>query len=140
PLLIGLGGVYVLARGHGIGRQGSFLAASIYMLSSMLAVSVAPGMPMFLCAAFIPWVLHGYRKGARGALRYAGFSGFVLAVMLFDGGVHLVALTVVFLLVYATFDVASELARARAVVTAVAATALAAESTAAVKLLLPSSS
>ena len=98
-LVIGLAGTYTLARQYKLDRSAAFLAACVFMLSSMYALALTVGMTWFLTVAYLPWAFFFYQKTAAN-LRYGLVCGLVLALMFFGGGAYPLAVTLLFLTIY----------------------------------------
>jgi len=103
-LIIGMIGMFLLARYFRMKIYSATLSAGIFMLSSMYTVNLAPGMTWIMSIAYIPWAFLFYLKGFQD-LCFAPVSGFFLALMFFGGGVYPLNITILFLLLYSFLSV-----------------------------------
>ncbi len=95
-LVIGLLGIYALARQYNLDRVPAILASSVFMLNSMYALNLTVGMTWFLSVAYLPWAFLFY-LWAVNDWRYALLSGLFLVLMFFGGGAYPLAITGLFL-------------------------------------------
>lgn len=102
-LVVGLLGIYALARYYQLNRPASLLAAFVFMLSSMYALTLSVGMTWYLSVVYLPWAFLFYLK-AWGNLRYALITGVFLALMFFSGGAYPLAVTLLFFGMYGFFQ------------------------------------
>ncbi|MEW5956862.1 MAG: hypothetical protein AB1801_03995 [Chloroflexota bacterium] len=98
-LVMGLLGMYALARYYQLDRAGALLASSVFMLNSMYALTLTVGMTWFLTVAYVPWVFLYSLKGLTD-LKYGLVSGLFLVLIFFGGGVYPLSITVLFLGIY----------------------------------------
>lgn len=61
--IIGMYGMYVLARSQGMTAKGSLLSSSVFMLNGAYASNVVVGHTTFLSVVYIPWALHYFLRG-----------------------------------------------------------------------------
>lgn len=98
-LIVGLCGMYVLARYLNITRSGSYLTAFIFMLSGFFISHLGVGHTTFLPIAFLPWVFYYYLKSLKRT-RYVFLSSLFLILMFFEGGVYPFMYTFLFITIY----------------------------------------
>lgn len=98
-LIIGLGGMFFLSQYMGMGRCSSYLAAFVYMLSSIYALHLTEGQTEWLALAFVPWVFLYYLKSNQEAKNI--FVAIFSLGLILTGGVYVFSLFVVFLSIYA---------------------------------------
>lgn len=100
--LIGLFGVYYLARHYKLNKSASCISSFVYMLSSMYSLPVTAGMTTFMLMAYIPWIFLYYLKSFSN-IKYSLLSILFLLLMLFSGGIQLLSITLTFIAVYSFF-------------------------------------
>ncbi len=102
-LVLGLFGMFLLARKMGIKVIPAYVSAVAFMLGSWFSARVLVGHTTFFPFALVPWAvfffLESYEKR-----HYALFSASVLAVMLFSGGVYPLYFAAIFLAGFALMD------------------------------------
>jgi len=101
-LLVGLIGMFMLARHLKLSISGSYLASFVYMLSSWFALKMLAGHLTYFSAALIPLVVLFFLKSVVDK-KYIILSGLVMAVIIFSGGVYPLLFTVVLIGVLALF-------------------------------------
>ncbi len=101
-LVIGLAGVYVLARFYRLSRAAALLSAFVFMLNSMYALNLTVGMTWFLSVAYLPWAFLFYQK-ALANWRYGLLSSLFLVLIFFGGGAYPLSITLLFFVVYGAF-------------------------------------
>ena len=82
---IGLGGMCWCCRQMGLSRLASVYAAGTSLFSTWLALHLHSGHLWSLAAVYIPWVVGLLYRGCR-QLSQATYAGFVLALMVLEGG------------------------------------------------------
>ena len=86
-LFLGLCGTYCLARHYRLGVVASCLAALVFMLNSMYALTLTVGMEWGYAIAYLPWAFYFYLKAAEN-FSFTLAASLVLAVMWLSGGVY----------------------------------------------------
>jgi len=99
-LFIGLASMYGLARHYRLTRAAALVAAFVFNLSSMYALNLTVGMTWFMAVAYLPGAFLCFER-ALANWRYALAGGACLTLMYFGGGVYPLAITLLFLGVYA---------------------------------------
>ena len=99
-LTIGLLGMFLLAQYMKLSKNSSYLAAFVYMLSSIYALHVAEGHASWLPLAFVPWVFLYYLKSLEDNKQSFGAIIF-LGLIFFAGSVDVFSVFVAFLSIYA---------------------------------------
>lgn len=132
--IVGLVGTYACARRFDVGRAGALFGAAVFMYSGLFVSSVAPGMFVFLAAAFIPWCVLLFDYAVDDA-RYGVGAGAAMGLMVLYGGVHMAALNAVALVVLATVRLVLRDGRARRIAAALGVTFVSAFAWCAVKVL-----
>jgi hypothetical protein len=88
-IAIGWSGGYVLARVLGMREAAGVVCGSIFMGSSWLYLHTAIGHVIFLTAAYMPWILACmWRSFESLKLFPAALAGFLIALILGEGGIH----------------------------------------------------
>ncbi len=100
-LLIGMAGMYALARHHGASRLGAALSAVVFRLNAAYAFNLMLGMTWYMTTSYLPWALLGVERG-RDEARWRWLAGAALALVVLGGGAYVAAIAVVFLLVHET--------------------------------------
>ncbi len=100
-LLIGLAGMYALARHHRASRLGAALAAVVFRLNAAYAFNLMLGMTWYMTTSYLPWALLGVERGRHEA-RWRWLAGAALALVVLGGGAYVAAIAVVFLIVHET--------------------------------------
>ena len=91
-LALGLAGGYWCARQFGLSRITAIYFAGTFIFSTWLALHLQAGHYTFLCGTYIPLVV-GFLHRSRSELPLALVAGLWLALMAFQGGVHITILT-----------------------------------------------
>ena len=99
-LLIGMLGMFLLAKHFNITRYSSYLPPLVYMLSSTYTLHLAEGHLEWLSMAFIPWLFLCFLKSIR-SFKYAIGSIIFLCLMILAGSVYVLAVVIILLFVYA---------------------------------------
>jgi len=94
--VIGLFGTYFLARYYKLNKLSAIFSAVVFMLSSLYSLSITVGMTTFMMMVFIPWLFLYYLKSFSN-LKYTLTSSLFFLLMLFRGGVHLLAVSLFFI-------------------------------------------
>ncbi|MBI2574327.1 YfhO family protein [Candidatus Woesearchaeota archaeon] len=102
-LVLGLFGMFLLARKLGAKILPSYFAAAVFMLSSWYSARVVVGHTTFFPFALMPWAVLFYLH-AREKAGFALLSAATLAVMLLSGAVYPLYFTAMFIGIYALFD------------------------------------
>lgn len=103
-LFLGLVGMYGLARHFNLGRQASFLTASLFMLNSMYVVFLTTGATSLgLSIALIPWALLFFYKSHED-LAWSMPGAIIFTLMWFQGGSYNFLLCLLFLVIIALVD------------------------------------
>ncbi len=93
--IIGLLGMYLLARHYKMDALTASLPAFVYMLSSMFALSLTVGLTWFLSVAYLPWAFLFYLMGFE-KWKFTLLSGLFLVLIYFGGGAYLLSMTILF--------------------------------------------
>ncbi|MBI3051163.1 hypothetical protein HYY74_01775 [Candidatus Woesearchaeota archaeon] len=102
-LVLGLFGMFLLARKLGTKALPAYLAAGLFMFSSWFTARVAVGHTTFLPFALLPWAVLFFLEGYTRRL-FLLASAAVLAVMFLSGGIYPFYFTCMFLALYAALD------------------------------------
>lgn len=102
-LVIGMMGMYRLARHFKLGKIASYLPSFVYILSSMYALNLTVGMTWFLSVAYLPWAFLFYLKSFQ-KFRFATLCGLFLVFIYFDGGAYTLSITILFFLLFSLFQ------------------------------------
>lgn len=94
-LIIGLLGMYLLARYYKMDTLTASLPACIYMLNSMYALNLTVGMTWFLSVVYLPWAFLCYLKGFE-QWKFTLLSGLFLVLIYFGGGAYPLSITMLF--------------------------------------------
>ena len=103
-LIIGLLGMYALARHYRMDAWTAALPAFVYMFSGMYALNLAAGMTWFLSVAYLPWVYLLYLLSFK-RWEYVLLSSLFLVLIFFGGGAYTPGITV--LLFFTLFSLLS---------------------------------
>lgn len=103
-LVIGMLGVYSLARNYRLDKAAAILSSFIYMLSTMYSLPFITGATSFMFMAYIPWVFLYYLKSFV-KFKYILVSTLFLVLMLFGGGIQLFVITLTFLAGYSFLEI-----------------------------------
>lgn len=97
--VMGVLGMYLLARVLGMGRIASLAPAIIFIMSSWFALRISEGHSSFLPFALLPYVAAFYIKSfnERNWWRWAALASIFYAWMIFAGGVYPFTMTSIFL-------------------------------------------
>jgi hypothetical protein len=101
-LILGMTGMYLLARKLGIDCMSSMLSAIIYMCSGTYAFHLTVGHTWFLSIAYLPYVVFFYLKSLEN-VKFAILSGAFIALMILEGGIYPAPMTSLFLVFFAAF-------------------------------------
>lgn len=101
-LIVGMLGVYWLARHYGLDSPCAIISSSVFMLSGMFASNLTTGIVWFLTVAYLPWAFLFYLK-AFDDLKYSFVSGIFLALIFFEGGTVVVIFTLSLFFIYSLF-------------------------------------
>ncbi len=102
-LIIGLLGMYILARYYKMDTLTASLPAGIYMLSSMYVLNLTVGMTWFLSVVYLPWAFLCYLKGFE-QWKFTLFSGLFLVLMYFGGGAYPLSITMLFFALFSLLN------------------------------------
>ena len=94
-LIIGLLGMYLLARHYKMDAFTAWLPAFVFMLNSMYVLNLTVGMTWFLSVAYMPWAFLYYLKGFEH-WKFILLSGLFLVLMYFAGGAYPLSITILF--------------------------------------------
>ncbi len=94
-LIIGLLGMYLLARHYKMDKLTAALPACVYMLNSMYVLNLTVGMTWFLSVVYLPWAFLCYLKGFE-QWKFTLLSGVFLVLMYFGGGAYPLSVTMLF--------------------------------------------
>jgi len=103
-LIIGLLGMYLLARRYKMGVWTAALPAFVYMLSSMYALNLSVGMTWFLSVAYLPWAFLFYLLGFE-RYRYTFLSGLFLTLIYFGGGAYTLSIVMLFFALFSLLSI-----------------------------------
>ncbi|MFH1492843.1 MAG: tetratricopeptide repeat protein [Candidatus Omnitrophota bacterium] len=103
-LVIGMFGVFRLARYYRQSQAAAVLSSFVFMLSSMYALSITAGMSTFLTIAFIPWAILYYLESFSN-LKYVFLSSLFCVLMFFAGGVQVLIITLTFIAAHSFLSV-----------------------------------
>lgn len=98
-VLLGLAGMYALARHHGASRSAAALAAVVFRLNAAYAYNLMLGMSWYMTTSYLPWALLGAERG-RSDPRWRWVAGGALAATVLGGGAYVVAMAAVFLVIH----------------------------------------
>ncbi|VVB54904.1 Uncharacterised protein [uncultured archaeon] len=99
--LIGLIGMYLLARLLKMGEAGSHMAAFVYMLSAVIPLHFAEGHYTWIAAAWVPYVAYFYLRATQEDMKWAVPAALSLALIYLEGHAYLFVYVILFLLSYA---------------------------------------
>jgi hypothetical protein len=102
-LAVGLFGTYLLARDVLRSRVGAAMSATVFMLNGTYTHTLTMGMVPFMCLAYLPWTVLGFVRSAARPI-YLWLAGAGLALLFFEGGAYLVAITLLGLAVLAAVE------------------------------------
>jgi hypothetical protein len=107
-LFMGLCGLYVLARRHGLSVLPALFAAILFMSSGSFTSHVTVGNTWILPMGLIPWALLCHRAGLEAARQrdrawcgWAVATGLLLSLIWLGGAPYLLVMTALFLALYA---------------------------------------
>lgn len=100
-LIIGLFGMFLLARFLKVSLVSSYLSAFLFMLSGLYAMHLSVGHTVWMQIAFIPYVFLSYLKSLK-EIRYVFLSALFLALIFFGGGIYPLFFIALFLIFYST--------------------------------------
>ncbi|MCX6356301.1 MAG: hypothetical protein NT045_00205 [Candidatus Aureabacteria bacterium] len=103
-LFFGLCGGYLLGRRIAPGRYAPWLCAFVYGFSSWYPLYIMNWHMEFIPFLYLPWVLLFFHMGIE-RIRWCACGGAVFALMIIEGGSYPVPHTVLFLSLYALFEV-----------------------------------
>ena len=98
-LVIGMTGMYAVARWYGLSGAAAFLPAVVYMLSTMYSLILASGATNFLSIAWVPWTVWAFVRSF-DRTRFTVAAGLFLALTYLSGGHWVVPIVVLFLALY----------------------------------------
>lgn len=94
-VVVALYGAFHLARSHGATRAGATLGAPLFGLLGVFACAPFLGWFGFLGFAFLPWILLGVRKAARGELSGLALVGLSTGFIVGFGGTYVAPISFV---------------------------------------------
>jgi hypothetical protein len=103
-LIIGLFGMWLLARQLGIKGLAAYFAPIIFMLSSWYALHTQAGHTTFFPFALLPFTFLFYLKALKNR-KFSLLAALMLALMLLSGGVYPFYFTTLLLCLHGLFDV-----------------------------------
>jgi hypothetical protein len=106
-LIIGMFGMFLLARYLGLEFPSSYLAAFIYMLNAIYPMHVTAGLVGEFTMAFMPLIFLFYLKGFQNK-KYLLLSALFIFLMLAGGSLRAVIIFSLFLFVYSLFKAGQE--------------------------------
>ncbi|MBI4767757.1 MAG: hypothetical protein HY787_24705 [Deltaproteobacteria bacterium] len=98
-IVLGLVGMYLLARYYSLDPLIAWLPPLLFMLSTMFTLNLTVGMTWFLSVAYLPWIFLFYQNSFDHPLYIWATAGF-LALMFFEGGAYPLPITFLFLFLY----------------------------------------
>jgi hypothetical protein len=102
-LLLGMYGMYLIStRLYKFAPFSSLIPPVVYMMSGMYAFNLAAGQTNFMSIAYVPFLYYFYVKGIND-VRYSIASGYVFAIMIFEGGTYTVPHTGLFIVILSLF-------------------------------------
>jgi hypothetical protein len=102
-LLLGQGGMYLLARNHGLDRPGCFLAAALFSFGGYFVHHVTHGHFEWLAYSWVPFVMLALERSTRGLdARTVLAGGGSLGLLFLDGGPYQFCFSLLFLGIYGT--------------------------------------
>lgn len=101
-LLIGMFGMFLLAKHFNLTRYASYLPPLVYMLNSTYTLHLTEGHLEWLSMAFVPWLFLYILKSIRN-FKYAIGSIIFLCLMILAGSVDVLTVVIMLLFVYALF-------------------------------------
>ena len=102
-LLIGLLGMYFLARYKKISLEGSILASVVYMFSTVFPLQVLSGTTEWMSMAILPFIILFLLKSFSDKKNII-IASILLALVFFDGGLYTFPLIILFLMIYGIFE------------------------------------
>jgi hypothetical protein len=106
-LIIGLLGMFFLARYLGMERISSYFSSFVFMFSSWYALHSSMGHYNFLNTTYIPFAVLFYLK-ALTDWRFSVLSGLTMAMMVFESGLQIAMMTGFLLLFFALYRILVE--------------------------------
>ncbi|MBL8912296.1 MAG: hypothetical protein JNM17_16515 [Archangium sp.] len=94
-VIVALYGAFHLARSHGATRAGATLGAPLFGLLGVFACAPFLGWFGFLGFAFLPWILLGVRRAARGQLSGLALVGLSTGFIVGFGGTYVAPISFV---------------------------------------------
>lgn len=116
--IIGIGGMYRLARAFSLNVAPAIFSSFIFMFNSMFSLSIASGMLNFLTIALIPWIFLCFIKSLND-IRYVFLSAFLCVLIFFGGGVHVLIITLTFIVIYSLFSIICRYSRLKSTTLAI---------------------
>ena len=101
-LIIGLWGMFLLARYYNIGKVSSWLVSFIYMLSSVYFLHLTEGHFGWLTMAFVPWFFLTCLKSLKDS-KYIFAAVFFLSLILLGGSVDVFSIIIPFVVIFSFF-------------------------------------
>lgn len=101
-LMIGLFGMFLLARHLNISLISSYLSAFLFMLSGMYAVHLSVGHAIWVQMALMPFIFLFYLKSL-SQIRYVILSALFMAFIFLGGGLYPLFFIITFLAFYSVF-------------------------------------
>jgi hypothetical protein len=102
-LLLGQGGMYLLARNRGLGRPACFLAAALFSFGGYFVHHVAHGHFEWLAYSWVPFVMLALERSTRRLdARTVLVGGGSLGLVFLDGGPYQLCFSLLFLGIYGT--------------------------------------
>jgi len=99
-LVIGLLGMFCLARHLNLKTNAAYLSSFVYMLSSMYVLHLTEGHTEWFAMAFVPWVFYYFLKSLNEPKQTLK-AVFFLALILLNGSIDVFAVFILFISVYA---------------------------------------
>ncbi|HEY8123543.1 MAG TPA: hypothetical protein VII78_19640 [Myxococcota bacterium] len=124
--IVGQLGLYAAGREIGLDRISAWLAPIVYFLGSFYALPVSAGIIWYTTLAFLPWAFLFFARALRGDLRAVFAASACLVSMFLGGGVYPLAISMLFLGLYASLSARTQgSGRAAALLAALGASTLA---------------
>ncbi|MDD5111635.1 MAG: hypothetical protein PHG85_03755 [Candidatus Altiarchaeota archaeon] len=102
--IVGMFGIYLLSKHLKIMEISAHIPPVIYMLGGVYTMHLTEGHLVWMPMAFIPWVFLFYLKGKENFF-FVVFSGLCCAFILLSGSPHILAYTLILIVVYTFFDI-----------------------------------
>ena len=102
-LVIGIMGVYLLARYLRMEIIPSYLSAIVYMMSGLYVLNLCVGVPWIMSMVYIPWAFMYFLRGFDN-WRFSLLSGVFLTFIFFSGGHYVLPITILFFFFYSLFS------------------------------------